>query len=312
MPARVHPAETHFPDLAHSSQIPTPATMSKPHRPRRSTTIRTVDATAVETAPTRAPPQGSSDVLLSRADAAIHFLEEDMGLAALTAYLRNDPHALIPTADINLAIREYRRFLVLKVTHNDGNTVLLSPSSVVDAVWHAHILDTRAYLAMNERLPFWIHHEPKGAWVADCANRQRRLENTLACYRARWGEPPAEIWIEAQAAMIQLEKSAVPLAGLSTAHKRLQPNHGCGYPASAETLMQIFIKTLTGKTITIEMLPLDSIARAKLIIERAEGVPRDQQRLIWAGMQLENGRTLLDYGVPKESTLHLVIRLTGC
>ena len=78
---------------------------------------------------------------------------------------------------------------------------------------------------------------------------------------------------------------------------------------SMQTNMQIFIKSLTGKCITLDVDQAESIASVKAKLAEKEGISPGEQRLVFGGKQLEDERTLGDYNITKESTIHLVLRL---
>jgi ubiquitin len=75
--------------------------------------------------------------------------------------------------------------------------------------------------------------------------------------------------------------------------------------------MQIFVRTITGKNLTLEVDPTDSVKALKEKIQEKEAIPESQQRLIFAGKQLADERTMADYNVQNSAQISLMLRLVG-
>jgi len=102
--------------------------------------------------------------------------------------------------------------------------------------------------------------------------------------------------------------SATPFTSPAPTFK---PYHALSQTLAIRGGMQLFVKTLTGKTVSIEVEEGESIEDVKAKIAEKEGIPAEQQRLIFGGQQLQDAKTLDDYDVGDDATLHLVLRLRG-
>jgi large subunit ribosomal protein L40e len=189
----------------------------------------------------------------------------------------------IQKEDAFSAVKEFARFVVLKNLIGDSEGGLLSPSPLVDLVWHEMILDTRMYAkfcfrACGGRV---LEHDPDGASDENAFERVKRQRLTSREYTREFGAMNKSIW---------------PIDSFYI----------------DENIFSVHLKTLTGKTVTLDVVKDLSVRELKLKLQDKEGIPPSEVRLLLGSDQLHDSRTLLECKIVKDSVLLLVLKLRGC
>jgi len=200
-------------------------------------------------------------------------------------YLKGQLARVLPAdTDISALLDAYKKFLVLKVLCDDIRTPQrFSPSALVDQVWHAHMMHPRLYRAACSALlgpkgGDLIDHDPAAA-EDEPSEKYERLRRTKVVYKILFGhEAPLKIWAW-----------------------NCEPGE-----------VLVFLKKMTGWTTHLHVDLTKSVAHLKCRVQDKEGIPPDQQRIIFAGRQLEDHRALVEYNIKRGSNLHLIQRLRGC
>lgn len=193
-------------------------------------------------------------------------------------------------------VDDYKKYLAIRAAL-PGMGTDLSPTDDMDAVWHAHILDTVSYQRCCGALlgaGNLVHHNPYTG--DDVALRQARREMLKKVWAQVFDKGPALGWGVEPTACETYERR---LTGRK--RRRTTPHH-----------YQIFVKLLTGRTATLQVDHQTEVEDVKLMLYDRNEAPLPQMRLIFGGTQLEDGKTMRDYKIYKESTLHMVLRMAGC
>jgi len=200
-------------------------------------------------------------------------------------------------------VEDYKRFLALRgamAKHTKScEMVLLSPTDNMDCMWHHHILDTQSYKTACELMlgnGGFVHHDPYAG--KDVGVRTARREMLKSTWMRVYSEPPKEGWGPPPSADGGVERMKK--------RKLSEVEKDKSYP--------VYVKTLLGKTVALTVDDNTNGADLKQMIYNKEGIPPDQQRLIFAGRQFRDDETLTERSPPvkEESTMHLVLKLGGC
>ena len=190
-----------------------------------------------------------------------------------------------------LAMREFVRLMELKVFLRDKDATKISPSPLMDDMWHAAILDTSFYASLQTKLGLTIHHRPSGAMEADAGARAERLVNLTNVYRLRYDEVPIGLNVEPSKEAATIEMGSVPVND---------------DPIS-------IVASYHGRETRFIVRPRTTVEELVELINNAEGISPRRMRLSFNGTQMESAYDpLWSYGIVCDSVVDIVERLTGC
>uniref|UniRef100_A0A6C0C7D2 Ubiquitin-like domain-containing protein n=1 Tax=viral metagenome TaxID=1070528 RepID=A0A6C0C7D2_9ZZZZ len=180
----------------------------------------------------------------------------------------------LATLDLYVLYTEYYKFLkLLQLNDNNNNPDKLSPPLKIDAIWCED-------LSVNEDYNNFCMLEYDQILFRDPVVSGDRYERTIALYKKTFNDDPTLLFWPPSRILVQ-------------------------------KTVQLFVKTRTGKTITVNIKNGCSIYEIKEYIQNREAIPCDQMKLVFAGKYLEDDKTIVDYGIKHEFTLHLELRLRG-
>ena len=212
-------------------------------------------------------------------------------------------------AERALLWREYARFIALH--HSSAGArprETLSPPPRVDAVWHHHLLHTRHYAAFCRlHAGRFVHHDAaRASEPGEQTERRARYERARELYARAYGAPGAE-WPPAETLF-----GAVLSVADDDGDDALRAFIDARAANKEARYMVVYVKEQTGNTRALRVLASDTVLAVKRLMQNETRVPPSHVRLLFAGKNLEDERTLSDYNILRDSTLHQVYRLRGC
>ena len=219
---------------------------------------------------------------------------------------------------------DYRRFLALKAAAEKLHPVAFahchfSPTPEMDEVWHAHILDTRLYqeacAAMDAKDGF-VHHDPHGGDDLDV--QQARREFTKQAFIKCYGGLPVSKWPLTGGTAVDGDENPDDDDDDDEGEANLFGGDHDGAepvakrPRADNRPFTVFVKTMKGRTLSLDVAKNTTVKDVKALLHAAGEGPPDQLRIVYAGKQLEDERTMDYYDIRPPCTLQMLMRLRGC